>query len=139
MSTTWPYCSIELIESFLFWVIFGTYNIASYTHSFFATFNSNVFPGLDAKNFETWKNFLSNWWIDCFIGDLSIAVIFLGVHSESIFAFMKFFFFQENCISFGVLVSYSSLSQSAWMLLANLLWDFSWKLLLRLSILTWWS
>ena len=40
LSTTRPYCSIEIIESFLFWVILATYNIdihiyiASYTHSF---------------------------------------------------------------------------------------------------------
>ena len=35
------------------------------------------------------------------------------------------FFFPENCVSFGLLVSCLSLSQSAQILLVNLLWDFS--------------
>ena len=34
---------------------------------------------------------------------------FLGVHSESIFPFMECFFSQENCLSFGLLVSCLSL------------------------------
>ena len=45
--------------------------------------------------------------------DPSSDVIFLGLHSESIFPFMEFFFSQENCVSFGLLVSCLSLSQSA--------------------------
>ena len=47
--------------------------------------------------------------------DLSIAlqhdpssdVIFLGVHSESIFPFMQYFFAQESFVSFGFLVAES--------------------------------
>ena len=57
--------------------------------------------------------------------DPSSDVIFLGVHSESIFPFMEYFFSQENCVSFGLLVSCLSLSQSAQILLINLLWGFS--------------
>ena len=57
--------------------------------------------------------------------DPSSDVIFLGVHSESIFPFMEYFFSQENCVSFGLLVSCLSLSQSAQILLVNLLWGFS--------------
>ena len=66
LSTTRPCCSIEFIESFLFWVIFATYNIGiyictyiykvSYIHSFFLIFNCNIFSALHAKNFEIWKN-----------------------------------------------------------------------------------
>ena len=52
--------------------------------------------------------------------DPSSDVIFLGVHSESIFPFMEFFS-QENCLSFGLLVSCLVLSQSAQILLVNLL------------------
>ena len=54
LSTTRPCCSIEFIESFLFWVILVTYNIGiyiciyiykvSYIHSFFGISNCNVFP-----------------------------------------------------------------------------------------------
>ena len=40
-------------------------------------------------------------------------VIFLGVHSESVFAVMEYFFSQENCVFFGLLVCCLSLSQSA--------------------------
>ena len=57
--------------------------------------------------------------------DPSSDVIFLGVHSESIFPFMEYFFSQENCVFFGLLVSCLSLSQSAQILLVNLLWGFS--------------
>ena len=42
------------------------------------------------------------------------SMIFLGVHSESIFPFMEFSFFsQENCVPFGFHVSCLLLSQSA--------------------------
>ena len=56
--------------------------------------------------------------------DPSSDVIFLGVHSESISPFMEYFFSQENCVSFGFLVSCLQLSQSAQILLVNLLWVF---------------
>ena len=59
----------------------------------------------------------------------SSDVIFLGVHSESIFLFMEYFFSLENCVTFGLLVSCLWLSQSAQILLINLLWVFSGKLL----------
>ena len=77
LSTTRPCCSIEFIESFLFWVIFFTYNIGiyiciytckvSYITSFFVIFECNVFYVLYAKHFEIWKNILWNWWVDYFI------------------------------------------------------------------------
>ena len=56
--------------------------------------------------------------------DPSGEVVFLGVHSQSIFPFMEFFFSQENCVSFGLLVYCLLLSQSAEILLVNLLWVF---------------
>ena len=77
LSTTRPCCSIEFIESFLFWVILVTNNIGiyfciyiykvSYIHSFFVIFNCNVFSALRAKHFEIWENVLWNWWADWFI------------------------------------------------------------------------
>ena len=45
--------------------------------------------------------------------DPSSDVIFLGVHSESIFPVMEYSFSQKNCVSFGLLVICLSLSQSA--------------------------
>ena len=57
--------------------------------------------------------------------DPSSDVIFLGVHSESIFPFMEYFFSQENYVSFGLLVSCLSPIESAEILLINLLWGFS--------------
>ena len=76
LSTTRPCCSIEFIESFLFWVILIIYNIGIYIciyiykvsrfHSFLVISNCNLCPALDAKHFEIWKNLLWNWWVDCF-------------------------------------------------------------------------
>ena len=108
LSTTRPCCSIEFIESFLFWVILVTYNIGiyiciyiykvSYIHSFFVIFNCNVFSALHAKNFEIWKNILWNWWVDCFI-ERSIKWCDISkFHSESIFPFMKYFFFLKKTV-----------------------------------------
>ena len=67
LSTTRACCSIEIIESFLFWVILVTYNIGiyiciyiykvSYIHSFFVIFNCSAFPALHAKHFEIWKKY----------------------------------------------------------------------------------
>ena len=42
--------------------------------------------------------------------DSSSDVIFLGYHGESILPFMEFFFSQESCVSFGLLVFCLSLS-----------------------------
>ena len=65
----------------------------SYIHSFFVIFNCNGFYALHAKNFETWKNILWNWWVDCFIAWSIEWCDILGVYSESIFPFMQYFFF----------------------------------------------
>ena len=122
--TTRPCCSIEFIESFLFWVILVTYNIGiyiciyiykvSYIHSFFVIFNCNVFSALHAKHFEIWKNILWNRWVDCFIVRPIMWYEILGVHSESIFPLMQYFFFSPKiCVSFSLLVFCLSLSQSA--------------------------
>ena len=102
LSATRPCCSIQFIESFLFWVILVTYNVGiyiciyiykvSYIHSFFVIFNCNVFSALHAKHFEIWKNILWNWWVDCFIAWSIKWCDILGAHSESIFHFIKYFF-----------------------------------------------
>ena len=65
LSATRPCCSIQFIESFLFWVILVTYNVGtyiciyiykvSYIHSFFVILNCNVFSALHTKYFEIWK------------------------------------------------------------------------------------
>ena len=70
----------------------------------------------------------------------SSDVIFLGVHSESIFPFMEYFFSQEKCVSFGLLVSCLLLSQSVQILLVKLLWGFLenyFSLLNNIVNLTW--
>ena len=102
LSTTRPCCSIEFIESFLFWVILVIYNIGiyiciyiykvSYIYSFYVGFNCNFF-------LHCMLNILRYEKIFCEI-DESIAswpdplsdMIFLGVYSKSIFSFMEFFF-----------------------------------------------
>ena len=125
LSTARPCCSIEFIELFLFWVILVTNNIGiyiciyiyiykvSYIHSFFVIFNCNNFSAFHAKHFEIWKNIFWNWWVDCFIAWSIVWGDILGVHSESIFPFMQYFFSQEDWVSFGLLVLCLSLSQSA--------------------------
>ena len=125
LSTTRPCCSIEFIESFLFWVILVTYNIGiyiciyiykvSYIHSFFVIFNSSVFSALHTKDFVMWKYIFWNWWVDCFIVRSITWCDILGVPSESIFPFMEYRLSQENCVlvSFALIVSCLSLSQSA--------------------------
>ena len=103
LSTTRPCCSIEFIESFLFWVILVAYDIGIYI----------CISALHAKYFEIWKNILWNWQVHCFIAPSIKRRVFLGVRSESILPFMQSFFSQENCVSFSLLVSCLSLSQSA--------------------------
>ena len=68
----------------------------SYIHYFFIIFNCNVFYALHAKNFEIWKNILWNWWVDCSIAQSIEWCDILGVHSESIFPFMQYFFFLQK-------------------------------------------
>ena len=104
LSTTRPCCSIEFIESFLFWVILVTYNISiyiciyiykvSYIRSFFVIFNYNVFSALHVWHFGIWKNILWNWWVDCFIAR-SIKWCDIS-HSESILPFMEYFLFSRK-------------------------------------------
>ena len=66
-----------------------------------------------AKHFEISKTF---WEIDGSIAsyhDLSSDMLFLGIHSESIFRVLEPFFSQENCVFFGLFVSCLLLNQSA--------------------------
>ena len=79
LSTMRPCSSIAFIESFLFWVIFATYNIVIYSCIyiykvsyifnlfFLVILNNHVFSACPAKHNEIWKNILWNWRIDCFI------------------------------------------------------------------------
>ena len=88
LSTTRPCYSIEFIESFLFWIILITYNMGiyiciyiykvSYIYSFFANFNCNVFSALHAKHFETWKNILWNWRVNCLLRLFTITYYYLA-------------------------------------------------------------
>ena len=107
MSTKRPCCSIEFIESFLFWVIIVIYNIGiyiyiytykvSYIHSFFVIFNCNVFLHCMLKILRYEQIFCE---IDESIAlqhDPSSDVILMGVHSESIFPFMESFFSRKLC------------------------------------------
>ena len=125
LSTTRPCCSIEFIESFLFWVILVTYNIGiyiciyiykvKYIHSLFVIFNCNVFSALHAKHFDICKNILRNWQIDCIIAQFIKWCDIFACHRKSIstLIIMEYFVSQENCVSFGLLVSCLSLRQSA--------------------------
>ena len=118
MSTTWPCCSIELIESFLFWVILITYNIGismcAYIHKvsyfiLFVIFSCNVFSALHAKHVM--------WYVCVFIGNpfpLS----------------MEYFCLKKTVLS---MVSLSLACQSAKILLVNLLWRLSWNFFILLE------
>ena len=113
-----PCCSIVFIESFLFWVILITNNIGiyiciyfynvSYIHSFCVIFNCNVFSALLAKHFEIWNKILRIWRPICFIAQ---SIKRCDISGCSWF-FSWECFSQENCISFGLLVSCLWLSQS---------------------------
>ena len=124
--TTRPCCSIVFIELFLFWVILVTCNIGIYICVYICIYiyvyiSSTVLfffvSALHAEHFEhfqIWKKWW-NWLLHRSIKwcDPSRDMIFLGVHSESIFPFMEYFFSQENCVSFCLFVSCLLLSQSA--------------------------
>ena len=121
LSTTRPCCSIEFIESFLFWVIFVTYNIGiyiciyiykvSYIHSFFVIFNCNVFSALQAKHFEIWTNILTSRLLHSTIHQVRWYFWVFIVNPFSLL--WSSFFSEENCISFDLFVSCLSLNQSA--------------------------
>ena len=81
----------------------------TYIHSCFVFFNCSVFSALHAKHFEIWKHVLWNWWFDCFIGRSIKWCDISGVDSESIFPFVEFFFLEE-AVFFGLLISCLSLS-----------------------------
>ena len=118
LSTTRPCCSIEFIESFLFSDILVTYNTGiyiciyihkvSYIHSFFVIFNRNVFSALFAKHSEIWKTILWNWWVNFFIAQ---SIKWCYVQSAFVSPYTEYFYSQENCVSFGLLVYCLSLSQ----------------------------
>ena len=57
LSTTRPYCNIEFIESFLFWVILVTYNTGIYICIYIYKVSCSVFSALHAKHFEIWKKY----------------------------------------------------------------------------------
>ena len=80
LSTTRPCCSIEFIESFLFWVILVIYNIGiniciyiykvTYIHSFFVIFNCNVF----------WIACLTFWDIERYFAKLTSRFLHSTIH-----------------------------------------------------------
>ena len=79
LSTTRPCCSIEFIESFLFWVNLVTYYIGIYIFVyilikfsifilfFFVIFKCSIFSALHPKHFGIWKNILWNWFLHSII------------------------------------------------------------------------
>ena len=99
LSTTRPCCSIEFIESFLFWVIFVTYNIGiyiciyiykvSYIHSFFVIFNCNVFSVLHDLHSMIHQVMLYFWvfrvspfsllWSFFFVKKIEFLLVFLSL------------------------------------------------------------
>ena len=150
LSTTRPCCSIEFIESFLFWVILVTYNIGiyiciyiykvSYIHSFFVIFNCNVFPALHAKHFEISKNILWNWWVDWFLAR-SIKWYF-WVFSKSIFSFMEYLFLKKTVFPLVSLsLAYRCVNQLRyfWQTCRGVFLENRLSLLNNIVNLTWWT
>ena len=85
LSTTRPCCSIEFVESFLFWVILATYNTSIYTCIYI-------------KKLAVFIPFVLSSTVLLFLRCmLNSDVIFLDVHSESILPFMEFFFSRKLC------------------------------------------
>ena len=134
----------EFIESFLFLAIFVTYNIDRYIFIYIFIKSVIVIPFLlssaviiflhcmlNILRYEK-KNCEIDEWIATQL-DPSSDVIFWVLIVNPFSLLCSIFFFPENCVSFGLLVSYLSLSQSAWILLVNLLWGFSRKFLLPLE------
>ena len=110
LSTTQPRCSIEVIESFLFWVILVTNNIGificiciyiykvSHIHYFFVIFNCNVFLHCMVNVLRYEKIFSKNDESIASNHDPSSDMIFPGFHSESISPFMEYFsFWAKQC------------------------------------------
>ena len=94
-------------KSFLFWVIFITYNTGiyiciynykvSYIHSFFVILNCNVFSALHAEHFDIWKNVLWNWWVDCFIArSIHQVMRYFWVFIVNPFSLVWSFFFSRK-------------------------------------------
>ena len=103
-------------SSHVIWVDTFAYifiKLAMFILFLFFIFNCNVFSVWHAKYFDIRKNILWNWWVDCFIARSIKWCDISGFYIESIFPFMGNFFSQENCVFFGLLISYLSLSQSA--------------------------
>ena len=107
LSTTRRRCIIEYIESFWFWVILVTYNIDIYIFVYIfiklAIFILFLLSSTAMFFLHCMLNILRYEKTFCEI-DESIAlwrdpssdVIFLGLHSESIFPFMEFFFLKKT-------------------------------------------
>ena len=107
LSTTRPCCSIEFIESFLFWVILVTYNIGIYIciHIYKVSYiQSLIFLSSVVMFFlHCMLNILRHKKIFCEIDEStgswhnpSSDVIFLAVYSEAIFPFMGYFFLKKT-------------------------------------------
>ena len=127
MLTTLLCCSIEFIESFLFWVILVTYNIGiyiclymymyiyiyiyiyihtyiytykvSYTHSVFVVFNCNVFCALHAKHFEIWKKYFVKLTSRLLHSTIRQMMWYFWVFIVNPFSLLCSFFSQENFLS----------------------------------------
>ena len=121
LSTTRPCCSIEFIESILFWVILVIYNIGiyiciyiykvSYIDPFFGIFNCNVFSTLHAKHFEIWKKYFVKLISPLLHIPIYQVMWYFWVFIVNPFSLLYSIFFpQENCAPFGLLVSCLSLS-----------------------------
>ena len=102
LSTTRPCCNIEFIESFLFWVILVTFNIGIYICIYIfiklATFTLFLLSLTVMFFLHCMLNILRYEKIFCKIDEWNLIkwCDVLGVHSESIFPFMQFFFLQKT-------------------------------------------
>ena len=110
LSTTRPCCSIEFIESFLFWVILVRYDVGIYICViFWLSLTVMIFLHciLDILKYE--KLFCK---LVSRLLHSTIHVIFLGVHSESMFPFMQYFFLKKAVFTLVSLsLAYSWINQ----------------------------
>ena len=122
LPTTRPCCSIELIELFLLWFILVTYNIGIYIciHVYKVSYIHSLLLSSTVTFFlHCMLNILKNIFSKkCFV-KLMIRLLHSTIHQVMCYfwvfilnPFSGGYSSEENCVSFGLLVSDLSLSQS---------------------------
>ena len=153
LSTTRPCCTIKFIESFLFWVIFVTYNIGIYILCIFiklAIFILFLLSSTVMFFLHCMLNSLRYEKILCETDELiaskhnpSSDVIFLGVHGEYIFPVRKNSFFLRKTVFplVSLSLAYRWVNQLRYSLqtYCGAIFENEFSILNNIVNLTWWT